>query len=66
MGFYTETIAFLTGYSVSYFICSLATLTCSAGLRYASLASLAHSVQVLAQSLCSLPGGTVAIHEYMF
>ena len=60
---------FLTGYSVACYVCSLAPLTPltpltrSATLCFTTLALLACSVHGLAHSLCSLPHGTVEIHE---
>ena len=50
-GVYGQTIAFLTGHSVARYIRSLAPLTPSAALHFATLA----------YSLCSLPHGTVEI-----
>ena len=55
--------------SLAMFVCSLAQLTLltrAAALRFATLASLTHSVHGLARSLCSLPHGTVEILEYVF
>ena len=57
------------GHSVARYVCSLAPLTPltrSAGLRFAALALLAHSIHGLAHSLRSLPRGMVEIHEYVF
>ena len=59
----------LTGHSVARYVRSLAPLTSltrSAALRIAKLASLACSVHGLAHSLRSLPRGTVEIHESVF
>ena len=67
--FLVVTIAFLTGHSVARYVRSLAPLTSltrSAALCFATLASLARSVHGLAHSLRSLPRGTVEIHEYVF
>ena len=57
-GFKSQTIAFLTGHSVARYVRSLAPLTplsCSATLRFATLASLTHFA-------C----GMVEVHEYVF
>jgi len=63
------TIAFWKSHSVARYVRSLAPftpLTCSAALRFATLASLARSIHGLAHSLRSLPRGTVEIHESVF
>merc|ERR1712168_1620344 len=58
--FLVVTIAFLKGHSVARYVRSLAPLTSltrSAALRFATLASLARFVHELAHSLHSLPCG---------
>ena len=54
------------GRSLRSSLAPLTPLTRSAALRFAMLASLAHSVHGLAHSLHSLPRGTVEIHESVF
>ena len=57
------------GHSIARYFRSLAPfiqLTDSAALRFATLVFLARFIHGLTHSLCSLPGKTVEIHEYMF